>query len=102
MAKHKVKIGKGLQVSKDKAREMKERAGGSNVGKYKSVSKKDFAGPAGGAPEGSYPIPNEKKAKAALAYARNAPNPGGIKKAVYRKFPALKKRKEKREGKNNE
>lgn len=99
MAKKDVKIGKGLQVSKGKEKEMKERAGGSNVGRYKSVSKKEFAGPKGGAPQGSYPINTEKRAKAALAYARNAPNPAGIKSAVYRKYPGLRKRKEEREGK---
>lgn len=99
MAKKKVKIGKGMTVSRGKERKMEKRAGGSNVGEYKSVSKKDFAGPSGGAPQGSYPINTEKRAKAALAYARNAPNPSGIKRAVYRKYPGLKKRKEEREGK---
>lgn len=99
MAKKKVKIGSGLSVSKGKEKEMKERAGGSNVGRYKTVSKKEFAGPKGGAPQGSYPINTEKRAKAALSYARNAPNPAGIKSAVYRKYPGLRKRKEEREGK---
>lgn len=62
--------------------------GGSNVGKYKGVH--SFAGPSGGAPAGSYPINTLKRAKAALAYAHNAPNPGGIKSAVYNKYPSLK------------
>jgi len=99
MKKKDVKIGSGMSVSKGKEKEMKERAGGSNVGKYKTVSKKDFAGPSGGAPKGSYPINTEKRAKAALSYARNAPDPAGIKSAVYRKYPRLRKRHEEREGK---
>jgi hypothetical protein len=96
--KKKVKIGKKMEVSRGKEKEMKEKPGGSNVGKYKSVSKKEFAGPSGGAPKGSYPINTEKRAKAALSYARNAPDPAGIKGAVYRKYPKLRKRKEEREG----
>jgi len=95
----KVTIAKGEKIPRGKESQLKKKPGGSNVGKYKSVKKSDFAGPAGGAPAGSYPIPNLKKAKAALSYARNAPNPEGIKKKVYSKFPALKKRHEQREGK---
>lgn len=70
---------------------MEKKPGGSNVGKYQNVSKKDFAGPAGGAPQGSYPIPTKAKAKSALKLAHNAPNPSGIKKKVYSKYPSLKK-----------
>lgn len=95
----KVSIGKGMKVPHGKESALKKKAGGSNVGKYKSVSKKSFAGPSGGAPQGSYPINTLKRAKAALAYSRNAPNPAGIKAKVYAKYPALKKRKEAREKK---
>lgn len=87
----KVKIGKGMSVSHGKESEMKKRAGGSNVGKYKDVAKKNFAGTSGGAPKGSYPINTEKRAKAALSYAHNAPNPSGIRKAVHSKYPSLGK-----------
>lgn len=72
-------------------RAARKKPGGSNVGKYKGV--KSFAGPAGGAPKGSYPINSEKRAKSALKLAHNAPNPSGIKSAVYRKYPSLKKSK---------
>lgn len=89
-------IAKGKKVKRGEEAKMKKRAGGSNVGKYKNVSKKSFAGPAGDAPIGSYPIDTLKRAKAALAYAHNAPNPAGIKASVYRKYPALKKRAAKR------
>jgi len=63
--------------------------GGSNVGKYKGV--KSFAGPSGGSPKGSFPINTKARAKSALKLAHNAPNPAGIKKAVYKKYPSLKK-----------
>ena len=95
----KVTIAKGVEVPKGKAAKMRKKPGGSNVGEYKSVTKKEFAGPKGGAPKGSYPINTKKRAKAALSYARNAPNPGGVKSAVYKKYPGLKKGKEQREGK---
>ena len=92
MAK-KVKIGKNLSVKRGKLEEIKERPGSSNVGKYKSVSKKSFCGPSGGAAEGSYPINTKKRAKAALAYAHNAPNPSGIRKCVKKHFPKMGKSK---------
>ena len=91
----KVTIGKGMKVSRGKEAKMQKKPGGSNVGEYKNVSKKDFAGKAGGAPAGSYPINTKKRAKAALAYAHNAPDPAGIKRAVYRKFPQMKASKKK-------
>ena len=65
----------------------RKKPGGSNAGKYPGV--KDFAGPSGGAPKGSYPINTRKRAKAALSYARHAPDPQGIRRAVHRKYPSL-------------
>ena len=59
--------------------------GGSNVG------------PSGGAPKGSYPIPDKKHAKSALSISHHAPNPAGIKASVYRKYPELKKSSKKNE-----
>ena len=88
----KVVIAKGKEEPAKEVRKAHERAGGSNVGKYKKVPSKDFAGTAGGAPKGSYPINTEKRAKAALAYAHNAPNPAGIKAAVNKKYPNLGKK----------
>ena len=92
MAK-KVTIGKGMKVTRGQEKKMEKKPGGSNVGEYKKVSKKEFAGPSGGAPKGSYPINTRKRAKAALAYAHNAPNPAGIRKAVHKKYPDLGKSK---------
>lgn len=84
-----------MSIPRGKEARLNKKAGGSNVGKYKKVSKKDFAGTSGGAPAGSYPINTKKRAKAALAYAHNAPNPAGIKAAVRKKYPDLGKSKEK-------
>jgi hypothetical protein len=88
----KITIGKGMKMTKKKATTARKKPGGSNVGKYKSVLSKDFAGTAGGSPKGTYPINTRKRAKAALSYARNAPNPAGIKRKVYAKYPTLKKK----------
>lgn len=87
----KVVIAKGKEESKAKVAAAHKKPGGSNVGKYKKVAAKDMAGKAGGAPAGSYPINTRKRAKAALAYAHNAPNPAGIKAAVHKKYPGLGK-----------
>jgi len=89
----KVPIAKGIKVSKEKKVKMEKKPGGSNVGKYSSVAKKKFCGPSGGAPEGSYPVNTKKRAKAALSYAHNAPNPSGIKACVRRMFKSLGKKK---------
>ena len=94
MAK-KVTIGKGMKVSRGQEAKMERKPGGSNVGEYKKVSKGEFAGPKGGAPKGSFPINTKKRAKAALSYAHNAPNPSGIKAAVRKKYPSLDKGKTK-------
>ena len=96
MKKKTVKIGKGMSIPRGKETKLQKKAGGSNVGEYKNVSKKDFAGPSGGAPKGSFPINTRKRAKAALAYAHNAPNPEGIRKAVKRKYPGLGDKKAKK------
>jgi hypothetical protein len=89
----KVTIGKNMTVPRGKEEKLREKPGGSNTGEYKNVSKSNFAGPKGGAPQGTYPINTEKRAKSALSYAHNAPNPQGIKNAVYNKYPSLDPRK---------
>lgn len=85
----KVTVAKHVKESKDKRAELRKKPGSSNEGKYNSVSKGSFAGSSGGASPHSYPINTRARAKAALAYAHNAPNPGGIRKAVHRKYPDL-------------
>lgn len=82
-------------LSKSYIKEAKEKPGGSNVGNktFADGSKRTgpYVGPSGGAPKGSYPVPDKKHADAALRLSHNAPNPGGIKQAVYKKYPELKK-----------
>lgn len=95
VSKKTITIGKGLKLKRGEEIKLSKKPGGSNVGKYKKVKKSDFAGPAGGAPPGSFPINTKKRARAALAYARNAPRPAGIKKKVYAKYPSLRKSKKK-------
>lgn len=85
----KVKIGKNISVKPGVESELKKKPGSSNVGKYKKVQKSNFAGPKGGASQGSFPINTKKRARAALSYAHNAPNPAGIRAAVHKKYPSL-------------
>lgn len=87
----KVTIAKGMKVTDAKLKSMKKKPGGSNIGKYSGVKKSDFASKTGGAPEGSFPINTLARAKSALKLAHNAPEPEKIKKAVYSKYPSLKK-----------
>ncbi len=86
---------KGGHLSKKYIEEARKKPGGSNVGKKTFASGKKrvgpYAGPSGGAPKGSYPIGDKAHGRAALKLAHNAPNPSGIKAAVYRKYPDLKK-----------
>lgn len=91
----KTTIGKEMKVRRGQESKMKKRAGGSNVGEYKKVSRKDFAGPSGGSPAGSFPINTLARAKSALKLAHNAPRPSGIKAAVLKKYPELRRSKKK-------
>jgi len=68
-----VRIGKGMKES------------------AKKVASARRNGTKGGAPKGSFPINTLARAKSALKLAHNAPNPQGIKNAVYKKYPQLKK-----------
>lgn len=97
MAKKKITVARGVKVSRGQEEKMKSKKGSSNAGKYKDVSPKEFAGSSGGASKYSFPINTLKRARNALARAHYASNPSGIKAAVYKKYPALKKNKQKRE-----
>jgi hypothetical protein len=83
-------------MSGGEIKKARKKAGGSNVGKKKFAngSKRTgpYAGPSGGAPKGSYPIPDEAHGRSALRLANHAPNPAGIKAKVYKKYPQLKKK----------
>ena len=90
----KVKLYKGKSVPRGEVSKIREKPGMGSAGKYKNLPKKDFAGP-----EGTYPINDLAHARNALARAHFSPHPEAIKEKVYKKYPALKKRKLKREGK---
>ena len=54
--------------------------------KYPEVKESDFCGREGGTRcDRSFPVNSPKRARAALAYARHAPNPEGIRRCVARK-----------------
>lgn len=89
----KVTVAKGVKVARGVEEKMRSKPGSSNAGKYKQVKPKDFAGGSGGASKFSFPINDLAHARNALARAHFAPNPAGIKAAVYKKYPQLKKKK---------
>ena len=89
----KVTVAKGVSVPKGKLSDIWEKPGSSNAGKYKNVKPSSFAGASGGASKFSFPIDSISRARSALARAHFAPDPEGIRRAVYRKYPQLKKQK---------
>ncbi len=91
-ASKKITIAKGVKVPRKKESELRKKKGSSSTGKYKNVSPKSFAGGSGGASKYSFPIDTLARGRNALARAHFAPNPEGIKRAVYKKYPGLKKR----------
>lgn len=94
--KKKVQVAKGVKVARGKEEKERKKKGGSNAGKYKNVSPKEFAGSAGGTSKYSFPIPDLAHARNALARSHFAPNPAGIRAKVYKMYPELKKRAMKR------
>jgi hypothetical protein len=84
-------IAKGKSLPRGKASEKRKEPGMGSLGKWKDVSKKNFAGP-----EGTFPIQDMPHARNALARAHFAKNPEAVKKKVYSKYPGLKKRHEER------
>lgn len=95
----KITVAKGVKVKPGVEEKMREKEGSSNAGKYKNVKPKDFAGASGKANKYSFPINDLAHARNALARAHFAPDPEGIKRKVYAKYPELKKRAMKRKGK---
>ena len=97
--KKRVRVAKGVTVPRGTEEKMRSKKGSSSAGKYKNVSPKKFAGKSGGASAYSFPIPDLAHARNALARAHFAPDPAGIKAKVYKMYPQLKKRAQKRKGK---
>ena len=83
-----VQVAKGKYLPKKEVKTLRKKPGMSNVGKYKSVSPTEFAGPSG-----TYPIDTVQRAKSALKLAHNAKNPAAIKRKVYTKYPHLRPKK---------
>lgn len=80
------------KLPKGELSKLRSEPGKSNAYKHKGIKK--FAGPSH-----TYPINDEAHARNALARAHFAKNPEVIKEKVYKAYPGLKKRKEKKEGK---
>ena len=95
----KVTVAKGVKVARGKEEKMRSKEGSSSAGKYKTVAPKEFAGKSGGADKYSFPINTLARARNALARAHYAPDPAGIRRKVYAKYPELKAHAEERSGK---
>ena len=80
------KISKGRSLSKKRVAQLRKQPGGSNIGKYKNVSDKDFAG----SKPGSFPINTVARANSALKLAHNDIKPARVKRKVYAKYPQLR------------
>jgi len=77
--------------SKSEQAKARTKAGGSNVGSYRSLKGSIFSGPAGGAPKGSFPITkdgklNAERAKSAVKLAHRAPKSEALKRFVGNKL----------------
>lgn len=94
--KKRVTVAKGVKVKRGAEEKMRAKKGGGSAGKYKTVSPKEFAGAAGGTSKYSFPINTLARARNALARSHFAPDPAGIKRKVYKKYPELKARAKKR------
>ncbi len=92
----KTTVAKGVKLKQGTLEDIKKKPGSSSAGRYKKVNPKDFAGAAGGASKYSFPINNLARGRNALARAHYAPNPEGIRNAVYKRYHGLKKRAMKR------
>jgi hypothetical protein len=95
----KITVAKGVKVARGEESKLRKKKGSSSSGKYKTVAPKEFAGAAGGGSKYSFPINSIARGRNALARAHYASNPEGIRAKVYKKYPELKLRHEKREGK---
>ena len=88
--KKKIVVAKSVSIPKNIEKKYKKKPGGSNTGKYKNISAGNFAGRAGATSPYSFPINTITRARNALARAHYAPNPSGIRRAVYAKYPSLR------------
>ncbi len=96
--KGRVKIGKGMFLKRGQEEKLSKKPGSSNIGEYKKVSKGKFCGPSGGSGPATYPVNTKKRCRAALSYARNSPNPAGIRACVKKKCGETSKAKNSSKG----
>lgn len=87
MKKDKVTI-----VARSAEEKMRSKKGYSHAGKYKDVSHKTFKRATDTATSSSIPINTLEKARSALSQAHFTSNPFGLKSAIYKRYPHLKKR----------
>lgn len=99
--KKKITVAKGVNVEHGQEEKMRSKKGSSSAGKYKNVSPQNFAGASGGASKYSFPINTLARARNALARAHYAPDPEGIRRKVYKKYPELKMRHKERHHENS-
>jgi hypothetical protein len=78
------KLKSARKTSAPKSSGKRAKPGCSNQNKYPRVPKDKFCGPEGGACSFTYPVNTPARARAALAYARHAPLPEGIRKCAMR------------------
>lgn len=84
-----VKVARNITISKEREKELENKAGGSNIGEYSNLTASEFAGSYCGLP-GAYPINTIERARSALRLAHNASNPDCIREQVYKRYPELK------------
>lgn len=81
-------IAKGESLKRGEASKLRKKPGMGSVGKYKTISKKSFAGP-----KGTFPIQDIAHARNALARAHFAKDPESIRRKVHAKYPQIGKKK---------
>lgn len=78
------KIQSGPGSFEDQRQEYLKATHSTTKSKYMNVPEQYFCGSKGGYPQGShtFPVDSEKRCRAALSYAHNAPNPEGIRQCA--------------------
>lgn len=66
-----------------------EKAGCRHTGDYSNIAPANFAGVDGHHSPYSYSLKDKERAMRALAESHFAPDPGGIQRAIYKRFPEL-------------
>ena len=81
-------LGEALEKTKSKSLSNQKKAYNKvrkTESRYRGLKPSDYCGPAGGDQPKTYPVTNEEECRAALTYARYAPNPEGIRQCALAK-----------------